>query len=242
LPPPDAAPANTPSPKRYDLVSSFDALALAGRNDKPYGRPGFVGGFNIPAPESPIPSRPPANFPYSMANSSNYSPAFPVPDIGPLPRPPIPIPSYGQHQQSLTMQHALSSLPATPPSYDQTDVFATNTPPPRPHSTSKLPPPNFGLSATPQPTRPVFKPSKSSSRSSSSSPPRDAVQCSGVTKAGKQCTRMVKMGPALSQVSPDADVERFCYQHTKEVLGPTGFYSKKTATDWIKFEGSYTLN
>jgi len=31
-------------------------------------------------------------------------------------------------------------------------------------------------------------------------------------------------------------IERFCFQHTKELLLPTGFYSRAQPTEWIKFE------
>jgi hypothetical protein len=63
------------------------------------------------------------------------------------------------------------------------------------------------------------------------------VQCSGVTKAGKQCTRQIKSAPALSASHPDAQIERFCHQHSKELLGVAGFYSHKVADAYIKFEG-----
>ena len=66
------------------------------------------------------------------------------------------------------------------------------------------------------------------------------VQCSGQTKAGKRCTRLVKVGPPLAIVHPDADdVERFCYQHVKDVFSQSGFYLKgKERNDFIKFDGA----
>lgn len=66
------------------------------------------------------------------------------------------------------------------------------------------------------------------------------VQCSGQTKAGKRCTRLVKIGPPLAIVHPDAeDVERFCFQHVKDVFSQTGFYLKREErTEFIKFEGA----
>lgn len=64
------------------------------------------------------------------------------------------------------------------------------------------------------------------------------VQCSGQTKAGKRCTRLVKVGPPLVIIHPDADdVERFCFQHVKDVFSQSGFYLK--GNDFIKFEGAY---
>jgi hypothetical protein len=67
---------------------------------------------------------------------------------------------------------------------------------------------------------------------------KSKTRCSGVTKAGKQCTRTVKTGPALSTVDPDLAVERFCFQHSKELMKPTGFYSRKERKDkWVNFAG-----
>lgn len=65
------------------------------------------------------------------------------------------------------------------------------------------------------------------------------VQCSGQTKAGKRCTRLVKVGPPLAIVHPDTeDVERFCFQHVKDVFSQSGFYLKREERDeFIKFEG-----
>ncbi|KAJ3813361.1 hypothetical protein F5876DRAFT_87104 [Lentinula aff. lateritia] len=68
------------------------------------------------------------------------------------------------------------------------------------------------------------------------------IQCSGVTKAGKRCTRLVKGGPALVNVwganSPTSgDVERFCHQHAKELLGPSGFYARKQHRDGRQGQG-----
>lgn len=67
------------------------------------------------------------------------------------------------------------------------------------------------------------------------------IQCSGQTKAGKRCTRLVKIGPPLVIVHPDAkDVERFCFQHVKDVFYQTGFYLKREElSEFIKFEGAH---
>jgi len=67
------------------------------------------------------------------------------------------------------------------------------------------------------------------------------IQCSGQTKAGKRCTRLVKIGPPLAIVHPDAkDVERFCFQHVRDVFSQSGFYLKrKEQAEFIKFEGTY---
>jgi hypothetical protein len=64
------------------------------------------------------------------------------------------------------------------------------------------------------------------------------TQCSGQTKTGKRCTRLVKIGPPLAIVHPDAeDVERFCFQHVKDVFSQTGFYLM--GDEFIKFEGTH---
>ena len=66
-------------------------------------------------------------------------------------------------------------------------------------------------------------------------------QCAGMTKKGERCTRMVKASPPLNYVDPDAPVERFCFQHEKEVMEPSGFYSRKGERIFVKFEGNYLL-
>lgn len=69
---------------------------------------------------------------------------------------------------------------------------------------------------------------------------RPEAQCSGQTKAGKRCTRLVKIGPPLAIVHPDAeDVERFCFQHAKDVFSQSGFYlGGEERTEFIKFGGA----
>lgn len=78
-------------------------------------------------------------------------------------------------------------------------------------------------------------------------PKEGQVQCSGTTKAGKRCTRMVKVAPALSQQINDDDdddsddsepneLERFCFQHTKELLTSSGCYARKNG-EWVEFRG-----
>ena len=52
---------------------------------------------------------------------------------------------------------------------------------------------------------------------------------------------MVRIGPPLAIVHPDAeDVERFCFQHAKDVFSQTGFYLKgREQPEFIKFEGAH---
>jgi hypothetical protein len=51
---------------------------------------------------------------------------------------------------------------------------------------------------------------------------------------------MVKTTSALSAFdSGDGDstsIPRFCHQHIKELLGPSGYYARKTG-EWVEFEG-----
>jgi hypothetical protein len=136
----------------------------------------------------------------------------------------------------LTMQHALG----TPPRPAGLMPPGPQTPPSRPYSTSALPQPLSSSSSS----KPAVKVTPSRRRASSEplSPSTHSktgtVQCNGVTKAGKQCTRQVKSAPALSTSHPDAQIERFCHQHSKELLGVAGFYSHKIANEYIKFQGS----
>lgn len=61
-------------------------------------------------------------------------------------------------------------------------------------------------------------------------------QCSGVTKAGKRCTRMVRARQANDSEDSDSAIPRFCYQHSKELMAPSGYYARKNGV-WVKFEG-----
>jgi hypothetical protein len=75
-------------------------------------------------------------------------------------------------------------------------------------------------------------------RTSSPSHRTDVVQCSGITKAQKLCTRMVKINYPLGGTSDK--IERFCYQHTKEILKPTGYYPCQNS-NWVDFHRNILL-
>ncbi len=121
------------------------------------------------------------------------------------------------------------------------------------HSSSSSPVPGHSVSAklspSTSPTRPNFlsTPVKRSSASSgSSSQPSTPsgksgqTRCAGITKAGKRCTRQVKTGLAGDDAEDEEEnVLRFCYQHTAEILVPSGYYAKKDDT-WVDFEGNIT--
>lgn len=252
------------SQKRHDLVQSFDALALSGgkreskvqigdkvpKHKVPTKDGGFVGGFSpglnffgggsaYPTPNGWKPSA----FRRASGNDGTSRPfSGGIPSPGSLPRPPAFVPMLDGPQQSLTMQHALGTLPRPglmPP--------GPQTPPSRPQSTSVLPPPSYpssSLSIADSGSKPAEKLTPSRRRATSEPPSpstpskNGTVQCSGVTKAGKQCTRQVKCGSALSTLNPNEQMDRFCYQHTKELLAVVGFYSHKVANEYIKFQGS----
>lgn len=183
---------------------------------------------------------------------------------------PMPTPVRGGSGQSLTMEYAQQDLrppvppkdfprkPSNPNVLPQRDPSALN------HTTHQ----NFPSSDTNllrlipssqpcTPAKPGVSPGpvldtppidKRKRRSSEPSSPSDEkreqleIQCSGQTKAGKRCTRLVKIGPPLAIVHPDAeDVERFCFQHVKDVFAQTGFYLKGEEGNelFIKFEGAH---
>lgn len=175
----------------------------------------------------------------------NATPAFKLP----IPIPPaMPIPEVPKNtqQQSLTMQMALRPVEetASSPHYDALSPRSQTVSPTRlvPVAASvsaprPAPPIVYASLATPKRPRAVSSPVISSNSSTSE-------QCAGITKADKQCTRMVKLGPALSH-SYDSDsdsqpVEKFCFQHAKELLIPSGFASRKTS-EWILFQGKFII-
>lgn len=196
--------------------------------------------------------------------------AFPVP-MHVVPPPPVlhdftplqmPTPNRESPKQSLTMRYAQEDLRppvppkdfpgklSLPPTDKNTHLQADPTMPDRtayqlrPNSDTSLPRP-FPVSQPSTPTKPGISPRKrgSSEPPSPSDEKKDQseVQCSGQTKAGKRCTRVVKVGPPLAIVHPDTEnVERFCFQHVKDVFSQSAFYLKREeGEEFIKFEGAY---
>jgi len=140
------------------------------------------------------------------------------------------------HPQSMTMQMAL--LPPNDP------FLATA----RPHSNPIFPSaakPNSSVSTPAKPSSGRLpgspstpsKSNKSEISSTVSTPSGKAgqEQCSGMTKAAKRCTRMVKLSAFGSDDGDSPSIPRFCHQHTKEMLSSFGFYGRKTG-EWVKFE------
>ncbi|KAF5372994.1 hypothetical protein D9758_001597 [Tetrapyrgos nigripes] len=176
-----------------------------------FNGPTFVGGFHMPS----APSTTSLTMQYALNNQPHYL-APP-----PLPRPPRavsdPPPSF-PNPVVFDPGFDPGSLPPSPAR-----------PPARPSISSASPPKPARLRASSTPPSPIAVTSSSNSASTD-----DVTQCSGVTKTGKRCTRQVKKGPAITGAQPDdKSVERFCHQHTKELLNPSGFYV--SGTEWIDF-------
>ncbi|KAG6379199.1 hypothetical protein JVT61DRAFT_11643 [Boletus reticuloceps] len=217
-------------PKRYDLVESFDALALAGKkpiekklpDPPPPGRqPGhqnsFVGGFS------------PEVLALNAALDSHRRPPLVIVSPPSAISMPIPMPVPQASKHSLTMQYALGSMrPDTPTKSALAPPFVTVPPRPRsdpivsPKAASKLP-----LSAVTGPSQPTLSVTPSRPRAVSVparySPRRNTTQCGGTTKTGKQCSRQVKLPATHSHLDPTPVL--YCHQH-KEVMitAQTGFY------------------
>ncbi|KIK06569.1 hypothetical protein K443DRAFT_674227 [Laccaria amethystina LaAM-08-1] len=211
-PPPKPPQVNyAAQPSDQNFVQSFNDLTLS--NVPPpsisSAGEGFVGGFY---PNLNVP-RPPT-FQHSASAPHMPSVYYYPPNV----------------PQSITMQMALD---------DDTPLPSI-----RPHSTPQLP-----LSTSHLPSKSTSKPPKPIRKRSASTPPtptdqNDQFRCAGVTKAGKRCVRIVKTGAALAQAigdNQDQDspaLPRFCHQHQKEILEPSGYYSKKNGEfvnfdDWI---------
>ncbi|KAK0458556.1 uncharacterized protein EV420DRAFT_1543096, partial [Desarmillaria tabescens] len=188
-----------------------------------------------PSSPKPVDNEPPVEaFNNLTTHEPRLSPARPshatthsfIGGFKPLPRPPAM--QMPQPAVSLTMRHALN-LPEDPP---------------RAHSAPEIPRRQYAVpSSTPGSPSPSARTSASAAgsktgrpRASSTPPDPNAppdTQCSGVTKAGRRCTRQVKNGGAALP-----GVERFCFQHTKELLDPSGFYARRKGaegSEWVDF-------
>ncbi|KAI9568991.1 hypothetical protein HD554DRAFT_2094419 [Boletus coccyginus] len=226
-------PLPTP-PRRYDLVESFDALTLAGKKpiekklpDLPGAvwQPGqestFVGGFN------------PGLLVLNAAlDSYRHPPLVPPPAVNRNARTAAPPPEVGK--QSLTMQYALKSVgPDTPTKPALAPPFVTV--PPRPRSNPIAPPkaaPKPPLSGVTVPSRPTLNVTSSRPRSVSvpaspaTSSGKNTTQCSGMTKAGRQCFRQVKLSAMHCMLDPTPVL--YCHQHKEGMItAQTGFYVRR---------------
>lgn len=223
-----------------DLEQSLNALQLARPHDHGHNSDSrFVGGFAPGYPTRP-PHNPPSPTPIPpLPRPPTQSIQPSMPGSNKLPRPPsMPLPETSHSApQSLTMQMALR-----PPHEQNINGFLSPNAAARPTSTTgsvSISSPNLNLSHS-QPSTPPTKPTRrrASSTSTPSTSTATTQQCAGITKAGKRCTRQVKNGPALSKAYDTIDsdvVERFCFQHTKELLVPSGFYARKNG-EWVDFD------
>ena len=135
--------------------------------------------------------------------------------------------------QSLTMQMALEPVQDNnnQPFYAQPNQLLPS-PSPQTKTSSASSSPDRSAVSLPSPVKHNNK--SDVSISSTSSKKSGGQRCAGVTKAGKQCSRIVKTGyTPLSE--PEEAV--FCHQHTKEIMSPSGYYSRKN-DEWVKFEGN----
>lgn len=236
-------------PKRYDLVESFDALALAGKKPTekklpdppgPDNHSTFVGGFSpeLLAWNAALDShrRPPLVPPHHLNARSAPPPEAKPPPVPPskLISMPIPMPVPQPGNQSLTMHYALKSLRTdTPTKPTLAPPFVTVPMRPRsdpivspkaarPPQSAVTGPSQPTLNVTPRRPRAVSVPPSPTT----SSPGRNTVQCSGMTKAGKQCCRQVKLPATHSHLDPTPVL--YCHQHREATItAQTGFYVRK---------------
>ena len=236
-------PSGFPAPSVERLIAQFDNIRLAHRDT------GFIGGF-MPLHRTQGRSdddKHPTSVPLCLRPGPRImcQPASPSPTL-PEPQPPrmypatlampMPIPSMptANVDQSLTMVYAKSAPPDInqyPPPYIRHQHHSSN-----PSSSPSSP---QALSLIQTHTRASSTPpSQTSVTHSAGSGP--TVQCNGMTKVGKRCNRVVKAAPLLSLFAPISSepVERFCFQHVKELLAQSGFYSHKQGGGWVEFSSA----
>ncbi|KAF9567562.1 hypothetical protein CPC08DRAFT_626509 [Agrocybe pediades] len=220
-PKPEAKPPKTTDEDR--ITASLNQLRISGQKPPSNGPNSFVGGFYPGV--SPVYGSSSLGVPTHHGSHAASAPNLPKPGQIPMPTP------FTDYPQSVTMQMALM-----PEESISTATFH------RPHSNPEVATTSTKLSASPSP-----KPS--SSKINSPNPRPGAVplipikghkkRCSGVTKAGKRCNRMVKVRPSLlhfmSENESEEAVHVYCFQHEKEVLSPTGFYSHENH-EFVQFE------
>lgn len=153
-----------------------------------------------------------------------------------MPQPQVP---YLPHRQmSRTMQYALNndwsapslattSLTPLPPRAQSEELLI------RRESNDQTPDTNSDQDDSPETKRP--KPSRKKVPNKSDG----KTQCAGITRKGERCTRQVKDEPWLNVIDPDANAERFCFQHLTEIQEPKGFYSQTTPRQYVTFSGWY---
>lgn len=196
--------------------------------------------------------------------SSNVPSGYTQPGYAALHPPPVPpkagmaMPQpmhFNAARPSMTTQIALQqweggqsvpNLPSPPA------LLRPPSAPLRPHSDSDVPkahasPPKTRPAASSPATPPKSQgkldapgspPNRGGRRRSSPGSLSGTVTCSGTTKSGEPCKNPAKRPTALGRVDSDADadIERYCHVHIKEVLKPSGFQSPK-ANEWVSYDG-----
>ncbi|CAE6418512.1 unnamed protein product [Rhizoctonia solani] len=243
LPPIPPQPQRTPYQPRYPAhrKSSDDTLPIALRPNVPSSTV-YPPSVSMPTPytgyldreplaTNPLP-RPPAFYHGPAGNAPPVTPPrqpnpYAPPRYMSMPRPDVPPSDLSMPEAGLGPTSPPSRIPWPPPTI--TPYRPSNDPYLNGFSTPQPPRPE---PVSPPPKRGADKPR------AASVPPADKApdnQCSAITKAGKRCTRQVKSGPALLYQSPGVLLDRFCFQHTKDVLQPTGFYSHAKVNTWVTF-------
>jgi hypothetical protein len=230
--------------RAHNFIDSFNALSLAAKERLHHLHA-------APAPDGAASSH---HFPVPSAQW----PPHPNNPAG-IPPPPILYSRDGTPlQTSLTMQHAIAehSAPATPPRvpvhrpvagplHTPAGLYA-DAPVPRPDSVPLPPPPSSRSDhpRTPQPPKlqapRIHRRAQSEPLSPVSTDNAPAIggtrQCGGVTAAGRQCRKQVKVSDAQALAGGDA----FCNVHGKKMGDVSGFYDRKTGQTFVKFEGECT--
>lgn len=189
-----------------------------------------------------------------LSTSAQFPVPNHVPSPGPLPRPPQIVPAMhmpepAPYGPSRAMQYALaspfggasssallipdSSVPALPGRSVSDDAAYAGSPISAPGQRLDTSRPARPRASSTPPTSPTAPNSSSKQKTDDS----ERTQCAGTTKKGERCTRQVRAAPPLNILDPEAPIERFCFQHQKEMMEPTGFYSRNGRKEWVSFAG-----
>ncbi|KAG8217257.1 hypothetical protein J3R82DRAFT_5349 [Butyriboletus roseoflavus] len=221
---------------------------LPGPITQPDHQSTFVGGFNprLLLLNGALDSqRRPPLVPSPSAVNRNARTAPPqeakAPPVPPLKQVPMPIPPMSMPilmpapqagKQSLTMQYALTSQRLnTPTKPALAPPFVTA--PPRARSDTVVSPgvaSKPSLTAVTGPSQPALDLTPCRPRAASAPPlGRTTIRCSGMTKAGRQCARQIKLPATHSQLEPTPAL--YCHQHKVTMTtAQTGFYVRKAET------------
>lgn len=211
---PNQSSSSSPHTDLNALPQSFQAISL---KDGGFG-PDFVGGFNPTLVSSTVPRH--------AANAKQ----------GPLPQPPtknLLTVASPQGNYSRTMQYALSGELS---SHREPEINVTLAPINRQRMVSAPPPsPSNDLANS------IAEPKERRASVGASPRIQQQTQCAAFTKAGKQCTRQVKLKTSLQGSDEEGGpTPRYCFQHIKEINSSTGFYARKNGV-WIDYKGTLLL-